>query len=214
MNHLIKHIESKNLELFILEWNESKTKLTEKDKQDLLTEILSDNYDRNYFSFYKKVFDIIINSQVDLNFNINHWAPTFLSLVVLVSPTKQLFEYFLKKGADINFIGDCYAFEDEKTIKKETEELNIKRYSTCLDFGRLKIADLFTVNYNFSPPNLEELKMSYRDLNPKKKIEISETEYHYLLEQSEYLWNLVNTDNLLDYIKNSGGKTYEELKRK
>lgn len=213
MTNLIEHIEQKDYEKFLLKWNELKSDLSEIDKQNLLVEILADYYNRDYFSFYKKVFDEIIGSKLNLNFNIDHWAPTFLSLAVLVSPTFDLFDYFVRKGAFINFIGDCYAFEYEETIKQEVEEMELERYSTCLDFINLKLADLFVVNYNFSPPSQENLKKSFSEKEKMKKIIIGTDEYHDLLEQSEYLWDLIYTDNLKDHIVSSGGKTYEELKK-
>lgn len=212
MTKLIEHIEQKDYEKFLLNWNKLKSDLSEIDKQHLLVEILANYYNRDYFSFYKKVFDEIIGSKLNLNFTTDHWAPTFLSLAVLVSPTLELFDYFVRKGAFINFIGDCYSFEDEETIKQEVEVMELERYSTCLDFINLKLADLFVVDYNFAPPSPENLEKSFSQKEKNKKITIGTDEYHDLLEQSEYLWDLINTDNLKDHIINSGGKTYEELK--
>ena len=130
-NQLIRSIEAKNFSDFEKVWTDLCNNLSETNKQNILTEIIDYYYSDKDFSFYVKVFDKIIDSKVSLDFNIDHWAPTFLSLVVMKA-SRQLFDYFLRKGANINFIGDSYAFEPEEIIKHETEEIDIERYATCL----------------------------------------------------------------------------------
>ncbi|MAN60210.1 MAG: hypothetical protein CMC08_10280, partial [Flavobacteriaceae bacterium] len=162
-------------------------------------------------SKFKKAFDLIIGSKLNLNFNIEHWAPTFLSLVILRAPSKQLFEYFLKKGADINFIGDTLAFEEGESLEFEKKHLLYGQYQTCVDFAQIKLNDLLTTDYNYDVPD-KKIEGHHTEVE-NGEITISKMEYLYLHEQSEYLFDLINTDKLLDHIKNSGGKTYEDLKK-
>lgn len=212
-NKILQTINTNDILDFEKVWNGIKNDLNEKDKQELLTEILDNYYSEKKFNFFIKVFDIIIDSKVSLDFNIEHWAPTFLSLVVHKS-SQQLFDYFLKKGANLNFIGDSYAFETEDTIKHEAIALKTERYATCLDFAENKLADLLTVDYNYSVPDTDEKNIHWSNIDDQEKITIRKRDFYYLVEQSQYLHDLIHTDRLVDYIKSIGGKRYEELKHK
>ena len=212
-NQILKTLETKDIADFEKVWNELNNNFTEKDKQNLLTEIVDYHYSDKYFSFYVKVFDKILYSKVSLDFNINNWAPTFLSLVIMKA-SPSLFDYFLRKAANINFIGDKYAFETEEIIKQETEEMGMQRYATCLDFAEQKLADKLTVDYNYAVPELSEQTISWRDINPTEEITIKKQEYYNLVEQSHYLHDLIQTEKLVDHIKSLGGKTYKQLKAK
>jgi len=212
-NKIIKSVETKDIIDFEKVWTDLRNSLTEMDKQNLLTEIIDYHYSDKDFGFYVKVFDKITDSKVSLDFNIDHWAPTFLSLVVMKT-SRQLFDYFLRKGASVNFVGDSYAFETAETIKQETEELGIERYSTCLDFAELKLADDLTVHYNYSVPDIIDSKTSWQDIDDKEEITIKKQDYFYLVEQSQYLHDLIHTDRLVDHIKSLGGKTYKQLTEK
>ena len=185
-------------------------KLTEKERQELLVYLMINQYDKELFSDFKNAFDLIIGSKLNLNFNIEHWAPTFLSLVIHTSPEIRLFDYFVKKGATINYIGDSYFCEDKKTIEKDFEKFDLERYATCLDFIELKLADLIVIDYNFSSPTHKKLESAR---NSNNDVTLSAEYYLQLLEQSQYLWELIQTDLLKDHIIHCGGKTYEELKK-
>jgi len=207
---IINHIKAKDFPSFEKEWRVLKHNLSEVDKQNLLIEILSYHYTEKVFEFYIKVFNKIIDSKVSLDFNIEHWAPTFLSLVAYQS-SRQLFDYFVGKGASLNFIGDIYAFESEETIKNEVgDNLNL-RYWTCLDFVGIVLADALTVDYNFHVPEVTEYDTHWSDCNDKDEITIRKKDYYYLIHQSQYLHNLIHTDRLIDHIKSLGGKTYQQL---
>jgi len=210
--HILKQIELKNYSDFENSWFHLKDKLTEREKQELLTEIVGYYYSDKHFPFFKKVLDKIIDSKVSLDFSIEHYAPTFLSLAVHVV-SQQLFAYLLQQGASINFIGDCYAFETEETIKKEVGDNLHLRYSTCLDFAELVMADTLTVDYNYSVPEKIE-DITWHEIDNKEEIKVKKKEYYYLLEQSQYLHDLIHTDRLVDHIKSLGGKTYLQLKGK
>ena len=212
MKSLIDTIEAFDFAGFEKLWPKLKRKLSGTDKQKLLTTILDEYYSHSRFSQFKRVFDLIIDSKVNLNFNIDHWAPTFLSLVVLKSPSFELFEYFVRKGASINFIGDTMAFETEEAIEDEEEYLLYGRYLTCLDFAEIKLNDLLTTDYNFGPPKYGLID-DLRRIDDDVEITIPKWEYLYLLEQSQYLFDLVKTDKLTDHLKSIGGKTYEALKQ-
>jgi hypothetical protein len=211
MENLYKHLENKDYTLLLKELNNVINDLSEKQKQQLLTDIVDLYYEHRHFSFFKKIYDRIIGSKLNLNFNIDHWAPTFLSLVVLRSPSIELFEYFVKKGADINFIGDTWAFYSEEDKETERDLKMFEQYQTCLDFAQLKLDDLLTVDYNYSIPE-KKINLDWRESHlVEGEITISKMEYLYLHEQSEYLNNLINTDKLKDHIVRIGGKTYEDL---
>ena len=56
---------------------------------------------------------------------------------------------------------------------------------------------------------------SWIDMPDKEELmTIKKEDYYYLLEQSMYLRELIETDKLISYIKHIGGKTYEELSEK
>ncbi len=191
-SQIINVIETKDILYFETIWTEIKSELNEIQKQDLLSEIVENNYSDKHFGHYIKIFDQIIESKVSLNFNIDHYAPTLLSLVVYV-PSRLLFDYFLKKGANINFIGDNYAFENE------VEEGKADRYSTCLDFAELKLSDTLTVDYNYSVPKTKEYVTSWQDIREEEEITVKKQEYYYLIEQAQYLNDLIKTDRLVDH---------------
>lgn len=214
LNELHDLLETKRFDEFFATLPELVHDLTEQERQELLVEIIDFYYDRKQFSRFKNVFDLIIGSKLNLNFNIEHWAPTFLSLVVLRAPYKELFDYFVKKGANINFIGDSYAFEDAESLEYELKHSLFERYQTCLDFAQLKLDDMLLIDYNYDVPDKKVDGDRSSLAEDAGDMTISIREYLYLYEQSEYLFNLIFTDRLVDHIKNSGGKTFEELKDK
>ncbi len=207
---LLRHIENLDFVQFQNEWNLIKSQSTENERQLLLVKIIENYYHKANFSFYVKVFDEILHIKTSLDFNIDHWAPTLLSLAVHHS-SKMTFQYFIRKGANINFIGDSFFNYTESEIENESE-LN-DRYASCLDFANLKYSDMFSCDYNFSPPffDIEERK---HNENANDEIVISKGHYFDLVEQSIYLQDLIHLDRVRDYIIDSGGKTYEELQNK
>ena len=70
----------------------------------------------------------------------------------------MLLQYFIRKGANINFIGDKFINYSASEIENESEFND--RFETCLDFAHTKYNDMFTCDYNFSPPfyDIEERK--------------------------------------------------------
>ncbi len=207
---LLRHIENLDFIQFQNQWNLTKNESTEKDRQKLLLKILDYHYHKTNFSFFVKVFDEILLKQTSLDFNIDHWAPTFLSLSVQKS-SKMLLQYFLRKGANINFTGDTFFEYSQKEIENESE--NIERYSTCLDFANLKYGDMFSVDYNFSPP-WDDIEERRHNEDPHEIISMTKAHYFDLVEQSIYLQDLIHLDRVRDYLIACGGKTYEELKNK
>lgn len=213
MKQLNEILELKQYDEFFSSLPKVISEMTEKERQELLVDIIDYHYNRKQFSKFKKAFDLIIDAKLNLNFNIDHWAPTFLSLVVLREPSFQLFEYFLKKGADLNFIGDTLAFEEGESFEFEKKHLLWGRFQTCVDFTQIKLNDLLTVDYNYDVPD-KKIDADWRDVSDEDgNITISKREYLYLHNQSEYLFDLINTDKLFEFMKSIGGKTYEELKK-
>ena len=131
--------------------------------------------------------------------------------MVILKSSLQLFEYFVRKGANINFIGDQYAYETEDSINQETLEWGLTRYYTCLDFALLKLEDDFLIHYNFKVPSKEDIV--HQELK-EDRVVIEKEALNDLLEQAQYLKNLIFTDKIITFIKLNGGKTYVELKTK
>ena len=210
---LNKRLEERKYEEFCSLLEKNVSNLSDSEKQELLVIIMDSHYKTSMFSFFKKCFDVIIGTKLNLNFNIDHWAPTFLSLVLMKAPSKGLFNYFIDKGADLNFIGDSLAFVDEKSKKSEMESLLDGQYMTCLDFAEVRNEDLLSSDYHFGLPegNLFEMEEDWRLTDENEEIIITKREYLYLREQAEYLKILVKTDDLIYHLKSKGGKTYKEL---
>lgn len=207
---MIQHIESKDFENFKSKWITLKEKLNEKEKQEILVEILIYHYEDREFSFFKKVFDLLLTSKINLNFSIEHWAPTILSQAIDKAST-QLFEYFLKKGATLNYVSDTYLFETIETIKTETEEFGFQRYMTCLDFAERKFAEMISIDYHYAVPKPKDKIENIDNIQEDEFLTVRKKEYYYLIEQSQYLHDLVHTDRLITTIKNQGGKLYSEI---
>lgn len=205
---LTEFLEAKRLDDFLEVLPKAVSQMDEAERQELLVDIIEYYYNPENFSKFKKAFDIIIGSKLNLNFNIDHWAPSFLSLVILRFPSFKLFDYFIRKGADINFVCDVLAFTSEETHEFEKEHLFFGQYVTCLDFIEYELADMFTVDFNFAYPRR---LIEQNDIDGE--ITLDKTEYLDLVEQAEYLHRLVKADNLKDHIRSLGGKTYEELKK-
>lgn len=183
--------------------------MSEKERQLLIVEILDNHYHKANFSFFVKVFDEILKSKTSLDFNIDYWYPSLLSLAVHKS-SKMVFQYFIRKGANVNFISDSFSFLSENEQKNEDED---NRYQTCLDFANTKYSDMLGCDYNFSPPfdNVEERRQNEYSSDP---ITITKGHYFDLVEQAIYLQDLIHLDRVRDLIIDSGGKTYLELNKR
>lgn len=208
---LSKLFYEKKFSEFTSALSEHLPKLTEKDKQELLVSMIEqfDVWDNRLFPKLIPAFDKIIDTKVNLNFNIDHWAPTFLSLVIHWLATKESFDYFVRKGADINFVGDDLAFATPKEIAEE-EKFGFERYSTCLDFALLKRDDICLLHESYLPENLVE--DSWKSYDNYEKIAVGKADYVLLYDRAKTLNIFVGTDNLIDHIRRIGGKEYEELK--
>jgi len=207
--------ESKDFAAFEKLWEEKKNILSEVDKQKLLCDIVEWRYQDKYFSFFKKVFDKIIDSKVSLDFHIEHLAPTLLSLCVHIS-SQKLFDYFLQKGAKLNFIGDHYAFESQEAVGKDKDYYDDDfRYETCLDYAYHKLFDLYHIDFCFSEPAPEmyfpQGMPDFSDIHKSESITLPKRELIYFIMQAQFLHDYMKTDDLKDHIKSLGGKTYEEL---
>ena len=153
--------------------------------------------------------DAIIEDQFNLNFNIEHWAPTFLSLAVHVV-SLNLFNYLLAKGADINFIGDPYASEDDEYVRTELK-IEDRRYATCLDFAQLKLTEMMSSDYHYQRPDWTGIDAPWAEIDPSEEMKVSKRFYAYLVEQSQYLYELIHLNQMIEHIRKSGGKGYSEL---
>jgi len=192
LGSIINSIKNKDITAFKVEF--SKQVLSQEEKQLLLIVIFDEYYDFKNYSFFKKVFDIFIESKINLNFKIvNHWADNLLSLVVLKAPHIQLFDYFIDKGAKLNYVSKA-------SDKYEQSQ-------TCLDFSEMKFYDAVEDNeFEF-----------FSDINPnfdtilEDKVCIDKSEYLGLLERSEKLKDIYETYKLINHIIAIGGKRFAEL---
>jgi hypothetical protein len=209
MENLLEHISNRDLTGFIAELNNLKNNLDEVRKQELLTQIIAFHYDDKDFDFFRKIMDATIEDKLNLNFNIEHWAPTFLCLAVHVV-SQNLFDYLLSKGANINFIGDPYAFEDDEYVRTELK-IEDRRYATCLDFARLKLTDMMSSDYHYQQPDWTGIEAPWAEIDPSVEMTVSKRFYAYLIEQSQYLYELINLNRLIEHIRKMGGKGYIDL---
>jgi len=210
MENLLEHIVNLDIDGFTEEWDKLKGDFDESQKQELLKEIIAFNYDDKEFPFFQKILDSIIGDNLNLNFNTEHWAPTFLCLAVHVV-SMNLFDYLLSRGADINFIGDPYAFEDDEYIRNELK-LEDRRYTTCLDFGMLKLSEMMNSDYHYQRPDWTGIDTPWAEIDPKEEITVSKRYFAYILEQSQYLYELIHLNSLIQHIKERGGKNYAQLR--
>ena len=79
---IITSLSLKDMDAFTIAFKQYH--LTEADRQQLLAYILSNLYHKKHFSFFIKVFDIILYQKTNLNFLLDidiYFAPSLLSLV-------------------------------------------------------------------------------------------------------------------------------------
>jgi hypothetical protein len=209
MENLLELIINRDLNGFLAEYETVKKDLDETGKQELLSQIIAFHYDDKDFDFFRKVMDAIMEDQLNLDFHIEHWAPSFLALAVHVV-SRNLFDYLISKGADINFVGDPYAFEDDEYIRNELKLVD-RGYATCLDFAEKKLMEMMGSDYHYQRPDWTGVEGSWSEIEPKEEITTSKRYYAYILEQAQYLFELVHLNRLIEHIRNSGGKRYSEI---
>lgn len=210
MEELMDFILNRDIEGFTSTWEGNKDSFDEADKQAFLTEMIAFNYDDKEFPFFEKVLDQMIDESFNLDFNIEHWAPTFLCLSIHVV-SQQLFDYLLARGAHINFIGDPYAFEDDDYIRNELK-LEDRRYATCLDFATLKLSEMMGSDYTYQRPDWTGIDAPWAEIDPKEELTVSKRYYAYVVEQAQYLYEVIHLNQLVEHIKAKGGKSYAQLR--
>ena len=209
MENLLEYIRNRDLTAALIEYDKVKNELDEVQKQEILAQIIAFHYDDKDFDFFRKVMDAIMEDNLNLNFNIEHWAPTFLCLAVHVV-SQNLFDYLLSKGANINFIGDPYAFEDDEYVRTELK-IEDRRYATCLDFAQLKLTEMMSSDYHYQRPDWTGIEVPWAEIDPSEEMTVSKRFYAYLIEQSQYLYELIHLNQLIEHIRKSGGKRYIDL---
>lgn len=188
---IITSLSLKDIDAFTIAFKQYH--LTEADRQQLLAYILSNLYHKKYFSFFIKVFDIILYQKTNLNFSLDidaYLAPSLLSLVASKADI-QLFDYFVRQGAIINY------------VIKRTDRVG-EDYCTCLDFLLEIYTDKFD-SYDAAPFDTE---FEDRDLDEEGSIQISKSEYNIMKWHSYCLYKIIYLDRLITHIKARGGKTY------
>lgn len=201
-------LETKNYESFNDSWLEYFHLFSAEDRQDLLVRIIDELYFKDNYRHLRGIINTIIHPKLNLNFDLDHDAPTLLSLVILRAPSKEIFDYFVRRGAAINYVGDRFAHYTQDEIQKEINSEE-ERYQTCLDYANEYNRELHSIYYNFVPAKESELEQI--SILEAKNITISKSDYENLLEQSNYLSKLISVDSLVDHIKALGGKTFDGL---
>ncbi|MEI6898994.1 MAG: hypothetical protein WCL00_03880 [Bacteroidota bacterium] len=209
MEQLLEKIATNDFEGFTTEWEKIQEELDESDRQTLVEQIIAYHYDEKEFPYFKKVLDLIITPGFNLNFHTEHWAPTLLCLAVHVV-SFDLFDFFLSKGADINFIGDPYAHEEDDYIQNELK-LEDRRFTTCLDFAQMKLDGLLGSDYQYQRPDWTGIDTTWAEIEPREEFTTSKRYYAYILEQAQYLYELIHLNILVAHIRKLGGKGFLEL---
>lgn len=195
---LIHFIEKLDYDSFKNEF--IKQKLSESDKQNLLVVILENGYNHKHFSFYKLVFDLVIDGRLNVNFITNDFFKTpFLFVVTKFAPYIELFEYFIDKGAKINFYH-----------KQNEDDDSYDDFKTCLDNVETIIEDTVTDDLEGYYYNVKSNYSTIYD----NKVCVDKEEYEQLIEQSSLLFNLRKLTILRNHIVATGGKRYCELNKK
>ncbi|WP_395052205.1 hypothetical protein [Flavobacterium sp.] len=170
-----------------------KQSLSEKEKQNLLIIILENGYNQKQFAFYKLIFDLLIDRRLNLNFVTDDIFKTpFLQIVIKYAPHVEIFEYFIDRGANINF----YDTQDEEP-------------ETILDYSNSKIDD--TLFYDLSELYYN-VKSNYSTIH-NDKVCVNKEDYEQLINQSSLLYNLRYTTILRNHIIATGGKTFRKLSK-
>jgi len=188
---IIASLSLKDIDAFTIAFKQYH--LTEADRQQLLAYILLNLYHKKYFSFFIKVFDIILYQKTNLNFLLDidiYFAPSLLSLVASKADI-QLFDYFVRQGAIINY------------VIKRTDRVG-EEYCTCLDF----LLEIYTDKFDSYDTTPFDTEFEDIDLDEEGSIQISKSEYNILKWHSYCLYRIIYLDRLITHIKATGGKTY------
>ena len=205
---LYNYLEEGNYNRFLSSYWLKRPFLSESDKQRLLVKIIEGCYNDKDYKVYKHIFYPFIFDNVSFNFSVDDWVPNFLSLLIDKAPYKNLFHFFIRKGADINYVGDLFA-NDEDTYEelKKTHDCPVLRYETCLDFVQKKLDYLMSDDCVYGEGETSNVVKDEND-----KIISYTITFKDVSEQDEYHSDLIKTIRLKDFIISLGGKTYEELK--
>jgi len=202
---IIEVIEKKDIVSFLLEWKTAVAH-SEEDTRAFLCTIVDYHYKDDDSEFFFKVFNTILEKKISLDFSIDHYAPTFISLVAYNGST-VLLDYFIEKGADINFVGDRAFFDPDEYSDDESG-----RFWTCLDFMQLVLDDTTLLDYDKIPFKIE-IPDNWWHIGPDEKITINKRDLYELADKANLLDYIISVIEMTDNIKSIGGKTYEELNK-
>ena len=94
---------------------EYKGQLSKEEIQELWVEVIDSCNVYSSISGIQSFFEQTFKLTKDLNFHVkDHWAPSFLALVALRIPKTPVLHFFIKNGADLNFVFDELYFIEEK----------------------------------------------------------------------------------------------------
>lgn len=205
---LKKIISRRKFQEFEKYWLELRPKPNAADKRQILFEIIEDYYQDKDYLFYMDVFELIIDDKLNLNFEINHMAPSLTALAV-EKASLILLDYLICKGADINFVGDVLAYDKEPDYDMPPA----LRFSTCLDYAYFILSEAL----------LQDLKNSFykpgkfndwRSMDDKEHALVSKKKYYQLLETQDTFEYATRVYSLSEYLKSIGAKRYSELRRR
>lgn len=145
------------------------------------------------------------DKKLPLDVPIDNYAPTLLSLAAFLGSI-PLFEYFILKGAEINYVADILAYDEDQEPDEDPET----RFWTCLDFAELELADALSVDYSFAKYKLR-LPDDFMNVNNKDTVTIKKKEYYDLQLRADYLEQVKNSYEMIEHIKVMGGRNYDDI---
>jgi hypothetical protein len=211
-HEMVEYLNTNDFEEFFEEAVRVGPELTLDERKEVLLWVI-DYYDHSYFESFKKAFDAIIGD-LNLNFQVyDEMAPHFLGEVLYQCPMPELLDYFISKGADINYFADLLAVEGEPFDDHDGMEDNW-RYQTTLDSIEFEMQERLRSWYEYTVPEQRfpgRFLAGFSQADDDVRVFIPKGEYLSLLSQAEYLKRLVDLQTLKDYVIALGGKRYLEL---
>jgi len=211
-HEMVEYLNTNDFEEFLEEAVSVGPELSLEERKEALLWVI-ESYDHAHFELFQKAFDAIIG---DLNVNFQVYegmAPHFLGEVLYQCPQPELLDYFISKGADVNFYADLLAVEGEPFDDYEGKE-DDWRYQTTLDAIEFEMQERLRGWYQFTVPE-QRFPGFYHAGHPQEdddvRVFIPKGEYLSLLSQAQYLKRLVDLQQLKEYVIALGGKRYLEL---
>jgi hypothetical protein len=76
----------------------------------------------------------------------------------------------------------------------------------------LKLSEMMNSDYHYQRPDWTGIDAPWAEIEPAEEITVSKRYYAYILEQSQYLFELIHLNSLIEHIREKGGKNYSQLR--